>query len=226
MGQQLSVRIEPARRLLRLDGRELLTAGFDLGELLETDVLLQQQRLEARPSGQLVETFEEGLVGNAQDRRQAPELKVQVLLEPTLAPHQQVDRRPGGGQHFAMMIEDVAAGRRDRDPAQPVVLGQVGVLVAVDALQVPEVEQEAEQEQEQAEMEQAQPALEALADQVVLQLPAFPIVHVAPGRPTLDPAGEHAALAAALDDPEGPGHQQAGGDRPDRHLARVGHRRI
>src|SRR6185436_16689879 len=108
-------------------------------------------------------------------RLETAQLAVRVLQP--LAPEDQVERGPRGRDDLAVAVEDDAAHGRHGDPPQPVVLGERGVLVPVDDLQVVEAEEIDEEEQDHPGMEERHPAAEPLAVEVVLELPALPVVH-------------------------------------------------
>ncbi len=175
MGHHLTLGIVATRRLTHADGREQLAPSLDVGELDQAGVLLQLDLLEQRPTGHGVEPVLQILQRNRQDRCEALQLRFEVA--PVLASHPQRQGRPSGGHDGVGAVVDHPPCGRDLDPAHAVVLRQDRVLLAVDALQVPEVQHEGGEHDGAGNVDGQDPPLQPAADQVVLELPSFAIVH-------------------------------------------------
>jgi hypothetical protein len=72
VGGDISEGVGPAGGLLELDGRKPLAPRLDGGQLFEREVLLQHRRLEDRSLRHLIEPLEKVVIGNREDRLEAP----------------------------------------------------------------------------------------------------------------------------------------------------------
>ena len=137
VGRLLAVAVEALVLHLDLELRVLEPLDAEARHLREGEVLGQQHRLEHRHAA-----VAGG--GSAADRRPAGRgrpRRYQRLWSrrrrPAAVDHQVV-ARDVLDQQAPLAVEDQAAGRLDRQLAQPVVLGELAVVVALDELGEPE----------------------------------------------------------------------------------------